>query len=432
MSRLVSLFTNAAEDYPLTPVVESYPLNNLHLAAAMHMYPPQTAAPVSLDSHLSVTSSSTKEFTMVLFDRASETTRRKRDDDDQLHNKIFLKEVDQLSRLQDDRLGLDEAQKEAHIEQDRLLSEKDALFQYEARVTREKLLAEKEAKLACFSSEYSSKIASLDVHMDMFVWGALLIYLQSQMQQANTTRSIPSPAWHHIVGKRPVATCMNIVGFSIISDTSSESDGDEEPQIGIRDNAAPLLTSLLADVPIQNSTVGMLVEALAKALQILLQTTPPRATRSKHKTHKPPVKNFTDAQRRNNKANIWELFQIAFHFMKDGEFMLHETVSLKAISSFMYGSGMGPNPLELQWDMTMTHNSKWNQKVIDILCSQYTSLLEKNQWTSRFRQSIMDDITNKFNQCCKCWRKVQPHVPSNGIHKTMQEVGDRLVDQTNE
>ncbi|KAG2335403.1 hypothetical protein BDR05DRAFT_954099, partial [Suillus weaverae] len=173
------------------------------------------------------------------------------------------------------RLGLDEAQKEAHIEQDRLLSEKDALFQYEARVTREKLLAEKEAKLACFSSEYSSKIASLDVHMDMFVWGALLIYLQSQMQQANTTRSIPSPAWHHIVGKRPVATCMNIVGFSIISDTSSESDGDEEPQIGIRDNAAPLLTSLLADVPIQNSTVGMLVEALAKALQILSQTTPP-------------------------------------------------------------------------------------------------------------------------------------------------------------
>ncbi|KAG2151508.1 hypothetical protein DEU56DRAFT_709368, partial [Suillus clintonianus] len=129
---------------------------------------------------------------------------------------------------------------------------------------------------------------------------------------------------------------------------------------------------------------------------------------------------------------VRELFQIAFHFVKDDEFMLHETASREAISSFMYGSGTGPNPLELQWDMTTTHNSEWNQKVIDILCSQYTSLLEKNQWTSRSRQSVMDDITNKFNQCRKCWRKAQPRVLSDGIRETMQEVGDRLVDQTNE
>ncbi|KAG0709129.1 hypothetical protein DFH29DRAFT_993300 [Suillus ampliporus] len=460
MSRLVSFFTNAAEDHPLTPVVESHPLNELRPAVAMHTYPPQPPAPASLDSCPSVTMSST-EFAMVLFDNASETARRKRDDDDQQPNKIFLKEVDQSSRLRDDvrelqfskhdlllrkrqiqitansreselqsvitqyqehqellersnadalaslndnhhkelaefqnrmTLGLHEAQKEARIERDTLLAEKDALFQYEARVTREKLLAEKEAELARFSSEHSSKIASLD----------------SQMQQANTTRSIPSPAWRHLVGKRPVATCTNIVGFSIISDASSESDGDEEPQIGIGGNAAPLLTSLLADVPIQNATVGMLVEALAKVLQIPSQTMPPRATQLKCKTHKPPVENFTDAQRRNNKANVRELFHIAFHFVKDDEFMLHETASREAILSFMYGSSMGPNPLELQWDMTTTHNSEWNQK------------------------SVMDNITSKFNQCRKCWRKVQPRVLSDGIRETIQEIGDRLVDQTNE
>ncbi|KAG1740427.1 uncharacterized protein EDB91DRAFT_1248309 [Suillus paluster] len=369
MSRLVSyLFLNAADNHLLTPVVESYPLNELRLAATMHMYPPQPAASASLDSHPSVTMSSTTtsvvvEFTMVLFDNAREPARRKRDDDDQ--------------RLQM-TLGLHEAQQEARIERDTLLAEKDALFQYKARVTREKLLAEKEAELARFSSEYSSKIASLD----------------SQMQQANTTRSLPSPAWCHLVGKRPVTTCTNIVGFSIISDASSESDGDEEPQIGIGGDAAPPLTSLLADVPIQNATVGMLVEALAK-------------------------------------ANVQELFHMAFHFAKDDEYMLHVTALCEAISSFMHRSGMGPDPLELQWDMTTTHNSKWNQKVIDILCSQYTSLLEKNQWTSRSRQSIMENITNKFNQCRKCWRKAQPRVLSDGIRETMQEIGDRLVDQTN-
>jgi hypothetical protein len=78
-------------------------------------------------------------------------------------------------------LGLREAQQEVCVERDTLLAEKDAFFQYEGRMAKEKLLAEKEAELARFSSEYSAKIASLDVRTDIFVWGALLICLQSQM-----------------------------------------------------------------------------------------------------------------------------------------------------------------------------------------------------------------------------------------------------------
>ncbi|KAG1756940.1 hypothetical protein EDD22DRAFT_737882, partial [Suillus occidentalis] len=129
---------------------------------------------------------------------------------------------------------------------------------------------------------------------------------------------------------------------------------------------------------------------------------------------------------------VRELFYTTFHFAKDDEYMLHVTASHEAISSFMHEAGTGPDPLELHWDMTTTHNSKWNQKVIDILCSQYTSMFEKNQWASRSHQSIIHDITKKFNQCHNSWRKAQPRMLNNGTRETMREVEDRLMDQTNE
>lgn len=85
----------------------------------------------------------------------------------------------------------------------------------------------------------------------------------------------------------------------------SSSDEDEELQTGTKGDAVPLLTSLLADVPIQNATVGMLAEALAKVLQVQSQATRPGAARSKRKTHEPPVESFTDAQRRTNKVSYF-------------------------------------------------------------------------------------------------------------------------------
>ncbi|KAG1894224.1 uncharacterized protein F5891DRAFT_929485, partial [Suillus fuscotomentosus] len=129
---------------------------------------------------------------------------------------------------------------------------------------------------------------------------------------------------------------------------------------------------------------------------------------------------------------VRELFYTAFHIVKDDEYMLHVTALCEAISSFTHGLGPGPDPLELHWDMTTTHISQWNHKVIDILCSQYTGMFEKDHLASRSHQSIINDITKKFNQCHHSWRKAQPRMLSDGTRETMQEVEDRLVDQTNE
>lgn len=112
--------------------------------------------------------------------------------------------------------------------------------------------------------------------------------------------------------------------------------------------------------------------------------------------------------------------------------MTHITALPDAILSFRHGTGPGPDPLELHWDMETTHASDWNQKVIDLLCSQYTILQQKNQWTIRSQESIREDIKQKFTQCRKCWTKAQPRILRDGTHELPRHVEARLVDHTNE
>lgn len=112
--------------------------------------------------------------------------------------------------------------------------------------------------------------------------------------------------------------------------------------------------------------------------------------------------------------------------------MTHITASPDAILSFQYGTGPGPDPLELHWHMETTHTSEWNKKVVDLLCSQYIILQQKNQWTIRSQESIKEDIKQKFTQCRKCWTMARPRILSDGTHELPRHVEARLVDHTNE
>ncbi|KAG2135315.1 hypothetical protein DEU56DRAFT_913418 [Suillus clintonianus] len=338
--------------------------------------------------------------------------------DEQRPNKVFLKEVDQSSKLREDV-------RELHFSnRDLLLRKRHAQISSNIReLDMQSVIVQYQEHNQSLQRDNADALASLDQNHRQEV-----VDLQSQIRHANTQSPTSAPAWRHLVGKKPVATCTNIIGFAPIPDVSSESDADKEPQT--TGNGRPL-TSLLGDVPIVHATVGMLAEALVKVLQIP-QTTSPRGPRSGRKPLKPPVENFTNNQRRDNKANIRELFKTAFHATKDEEYMLHVPASCEAILSFADEMGPGPDPLALQWDMATTHKSEWNQKVIDFLCSQYATLQESNGWAGRSTESIRDDIELKFGQCRKCWRKAQPLSLGDGTRKTMQQVGDRLVDQTNE
>jgi len=55
------------------------------------------------------------------------------------------------------------------MEQANILAEQDAMFQHKGRLVTERLLAEKEAELARLIAQYSCKITSLDVCIEMLV-----------------------------------------------------------------------------------------------------------------------------------------------------------------------------------------------------------------------------------------------------------------------
>ncbi|KAG1728746.1 uncharacterized protein EDB91DRAFT_1253344 [Suillus paluster] len=392
MSRLMAFFPPHPDEDPTDSAVKSCSLQELH---PVHTYPP-TPQPASTVIHtrpLEPTSLG-EDFTMALY-KLLVALHRMREEEDECPNKVVLKETDHSSGLRDDvrelrysyhdlllrkhhvqmdahshesemqsvirqyhdknaylecdkvealtslerqhrnevtaiqnwlALDFDEAQNAAHVEQDNVLAEKDALYQCEILVAREKQCADNEMELVRLAAEYGSKIASLN----------------NQIRQAT------------LVGKRPAVTCPNILGFSPIPDVRSESLADEEPQTSTSGNAGCPLTSPLADVLIEHAMVGMLAEALVKALQVQ-QTPSPCGPRSRRKITDPPVEYFTNAQHRENKANVWDLFKEVFHFTKDDEYMLHEGASCETISSFIGDMGPGLDLLALQWDMTTTH-----------------------------------------------------------------------------
>ncbi|OJA14323.1 hypothetical protein AZE42_09834 [Rhizopogon vesiculosus] len=324
MSHLVSYLSNAAHDLA-TPVVESYPLSELGPSATMHTYPPSPQPATSATEDYQVSRPAARaqiyplqhgeDFPMNILNTTEsynpwQSARRMRGDEEQCPSKVQLKEVNQSAKLhadvcglhatnhdlllrkrhkqeiarlrelslqsiitqyqqqheflqcdkadalgslnQDHHMELAELENKACMEQDNILAEQDAMFQHEGRLVTEKLLAEKEAELARLITQYSCKISSLD----------------SQIQQANVAPPASLPSWHHLVGKWPVATCTNIVGFLPIPDASSKSNTDREPDAGSSGDVGPPLSSLFADIPIQNTTVGMLAEALAKVLQL--------------------------------------------------------------------------------------------------------------------------------------------------------------------
>ncbi|KAG2062637.1 hypothetical protein BDR04DRAFT_1164871 [Suillus decipiens] len=209
-------------------------------------------------------------------------------------------------------------------------------------------------------------------------------------------------------------------------DTNSESQSDKESQTGIQGDAESPLSAILGDVPIQNATISMLAEALTKVLQTP-EIVSCQAARSTWEKKKLFIEKFTDLQYRDNK-----LFKGTFHVTKDDDFMTHITASLDTNLSFQCGMGPGPDPLELHWHMETTHTSEWNKKVVDLVCSQYIILQQKNQWTIRSQESIKEDIKQKFTQCCKCWTVAWPRILSNGMHELPRHVEAQLVDHTNE
>ncbi|KAG2086014.1 uncharacterized protein F5147DRAFT_781798 [Suillus discolor] len=310
MSRLMTFVSSHPDDDNPDPSVESY---SLHELRPVHTYPPQ---PITTSVHAyppKPAALPNEDFAMSLYN-PWETVRRPRDGDIDRPTKVLLKEVDQSARLRD---NVHELQYSKH----ELLLRK----RYAQRNANSQ-----ESEMQSVIDQYRQKLESLELKKVEAITSLeqqhhnKIVTLQSQIRQAQVAVSVSPPAWH-LTGKKPIATCTNIIRYSPILDEDSDSPVDEEPQIAGSEY-------------------------------------------------------FTDVQRRDNKANVCELFKVMFHLTKDEDYMLYSGASREAVTSFIDGTGHGPDPLMLQWDITATHKSDWNQRATDILLSIYISMEEKNHW----------------------------------------------------
>ncbi|KAG2079480.1 uncharacterized protein F5147DRAFT_785028 [Suillus discolor] len=343
MSCLMTFVSSHPDDDDPDPSVESY---SLHELRPVHTYPPQ---PITTSVHAyppKPAALPNEDFVMSLYN-PWETVRRPRDDDIDRPTKVLFKEVDQSARLRDNVRELQYskhelllrkryAQRNANLRESEMQS---VIDQYRQKL--ESLELEKVEAITSLEQQHHNKIVTLQNRMTLGIdevqntahverdhvlaekeaYNFKNASLDSQIRQAQVAVSVSPPAWRHLTGKKPIATCTNIIGYSPILDEDSDSPVDEEPQIAGSGDAGRPLTSLLADVPIENATVGMLVEALAKSLQRQQITFHP-GPRSRRKKADCPVEYFTDVQHQDNKVNVRELFKAMFHLTKDEDYML--------------------------------------------------------------------------------------------------------------
>ncbi|KAI6028090.1 hypothetical protein EDC04DRAFT_2605832 [Pisolithus marmoratus] len=83
--------------------------------------------------------------------------------------------------------------------------------------------------------------------------------------------------------------------------------------------------------------------------------------------------------------HVRELFGNIFSVTRDKDFLSHESPSHEVVMSFTKGDGPGPDPIDLQWDLTSPVSSLWNQAVVEILLDKLHALCTEEKWTTKLR-----------------------------------------------
>ncbi|KAG1779844.1 hypothetical protein EV702DRAFT_1043718 [Suillus placidus] len=184
---------------------------------------------------------------------------------------------------------------------------------------------------------------------------------------------------------------------------------------------SPMMLSIYPDFVRQNRMVLGIREAEQEARteqDILLaykdaffryEDSAPEAARSRLKTHETPIENFTVLSAEIIRPMFGNYFTRHSISRKMTSICFMSLRRAKPYRALRKGLGMGPDPLELHWDMTDTHNSKWNQDIL--------ARLRRTDWP----QDLLIP-GEKPSLVCSAMALV----------RTMKEVGDRLMDQTNE
>jgi hypothetical protein len=124
------------------------------------------------------------------------------------------------------------------------------------------------------------------------------------------------------------------------------------------------------------------------------------------------------------KAHMRALFKDLFEVNQDVDFALYHSILPETACAYASGDGDGPDMNDLRIDMIGGVNSRWNQKVLNILLVKLKDVREKDQWSlpNRSDRYLADLIKDHLKCAVKVWAKSQCKTNNAGILESWDDV----------
>jgi hypothetical protein len=125
---------------------------------------------------------------------------------------------------------------------------------------------------------------------------------------------------------------------------------------------------------------------------------------------------------------VRDLFKDVFDVEQDQDFGVHESADKTAIRLYEAGEGEGPDHKNLRIDMETGPESKWNERVVDILLQVLKGRRDEEDWrlpaaSDRYLTGL---ITSKMKRVKSYWKEAQPRMTATGKMETPAELEERL------
>ena len=125
-----------------------------------------------------------------------------------------------------------------------------------------------------------------------------------------------------------------------------------------------------------------------------------------------------------------ELFQEVLQIDKDKDYAFYESAPTAQVKDWNDGTGAGPNPDHLQFDMEGLHHSPWNTSVILSLTKLLeVKVAEVGYLSERPEEYYRALVVDKFKRCQRVWKNARPKLNDRGLVETPEQLEKRMDDE---
>ena len=118
-----------------------------------------------------------------------------------------------------------------------------------------------------------------------------------------------------------------------------------------------------------------------------------------------------------------------FAINQDDDFAMYNSAPPAIIQAYNDGDGNGPDPDDLQLDMTGGAESQWNKAALGILLEKFKETRRAERWPlpDRSDSYLADLIRERYKRAAAVWKNSQRRTTSSGRLETWEQVENRLV-----